>query len=247
MSDAVLEALWRDAPPSTARVAREQVAGLPPLARRYFLHALAPEARCSSCARLAMHGSMKLGERWTPFTATQVLRWDRGFVWHAHTRMGGLPVSGADVELDGEGAMRWKLLGIIPVMTASGPEITRSAIGRLHAEALWLPAALLGPEVQWSDGARGPTFTVEAHGEHSHVELDTDAEGRVRAMKLARWGNVGTGEFRYVDFGGYCGADREFDGVTLPTEYRIGWYFGSDRFEREGEFFRCTIDELTYR
>jgi hypothetical protein len=28
---------------------------------------------------------------------------------------------------------------------------------------------------------------------------------------------------------------------------RGGWYFGSDRFESEGEFFRSTIDSAIYR
>lgn len=247
MRDRTLEALWRDAPPSTARFDGSQVAHLPMSAQRYFLHTLARGARCSSSARIEMHGTIKLGPTWTPFTATQVLQWDRGFVWHAHTSMKGLPVSGSDVELDGVGAMRWKLLGIIPVMHAEGPEVSRSAIGRLHAEAMWLPAALLGSEVTWSEGPRGPAFTVDAHGEQSHVELDTDAAGRVRAMKLARWGDVGTGEFRYVDFGGPCSVDHDFDGVTIPTVYRVGWYFGSDRFESEGEFFRCTIDSFVQR
>jgi hypothetical protein len=247
MRDRTLEELWRDAPPSTRRFDPNEVTHLPPTAQRYFRHTLAPGARCSASARLEMHGTIKLGDAWQAFTATQVLCWDRGFVWHAHTHMKGLPISGSDVEIDGEGAMRWKLLGIIPVMHAEGPEISRSAIGRLHAEAIWLPAALLGPEVTWSEGPRGPAFTVDAHGEQSHVELDTDADGRLRAMKLARWGNVDGGDFRYIDFGGSCTADREFDGVTIPTEYRIGWYFGSDRFEPEGEFFRCTIDGLVHR
>lgn len=247
MHDRTLETLWSGAPPSVTRFDPSQVQHLPGAARRYLLHTLAPGALCAKAARLEMHGSIKLGERWSVFTATQVLRWDRGFVWHAHTHIKGLPVSGADVELDGEGAMKWRLLGIIPVMKASGPEVSRSAIGRLHAEAIWLPAALLGDEVTWAEGPRGPSFTVEAHGERSHVELDTDADGRLRAMKLARWGDMGTGEFRYVDFGGTCDRDRTFDGVTIPTEYRIGWYFGSDRFADEGEFFRCTIDSLVHR
>ncbi len=249
MRHRILEALWTDAPPSTARFDVAQIAHLPASAQRYFRHTLAPGARCSASARLEMHGSIKLGEAWHPFTATQVLRWERGFVWHAHTSMNGLPVSGADIELDGAGAMRWKLLGILPVMHAEGPEVTRSAIGRLHAEAVWLPAALLGPEVTWSEGPRGPALTIDAHGEQSQLELELDPEGRLRAMKLARWGNVGSdsGEYRYVDFGGWCTADREFAGVTVPTEYRIGWYFGSDRFESEGEFFRCTIDSLEHR
>jgi len=42
-------------------------------------------------------------------------------------------------------------------------------------------------------------------------------------------------------------AERAFDGYTIPTRLRIGWYFGSERFESEGEFFRVTIDRATYR
>jgi hypothetical protein len=28
---------------------------------------------------------------------------------------------------------------------------------------------------------------------------------------------------------------------------RLGWFFDSERFESEGEFFRCTIDHAIYR
>jgi hypothetical protein len=33
-----------------------------------------------------MHGEIKLG-RWWPFRAEEVIRWDRGMVWHAVVRM----------------------------------------------------------------------------------------------------------------------------------------------------------------
>jgi len=36
------------------------------------------------------------------------------------------------------------------VMTASGADVTRSAVGRLEAESLWLPSALVRPDVQWT-------------------------------------------------------------------------------------------------
>lgn len=248
MRDRELEALWEAAPPATERFEAARLSALPPSARRFLAHTLEGGAKLSSAARLEMHGTIKLGDAWAPFHATQVLRWDRGFVWHAHTRVKGLPVSGSDRELDGEGEMRWRLLGIVPVMSARGPEISRSAIGRLHAEAMWLPGALLSPEVVWSEGPSGPVFVTHAHGEESRVELTIDTDGALRAMKLARWGDVGSpGTFRYVDFGGSMGTERTFEGVTLPTEYRIGWYFGSERFEAEGEFFRCTLDAVTYR
>jgi len=38
-----------------------------------------------------------------------------------------------------------------------------------------------------------------------------------------------------------------FGGYTIPTRVQICWYFGTDRFEPEGEFFRATIDDAIYR
>ena len=247
MKDAALEELWATTPPSTETFSRSRITHLPAQARAYLSHTLAEGALLARAVRISMHGRIKLGEAWSPFHATQVISWARGFVWHAHTLVKGLPVSGSDVEIDGRGAMKWRILGIVPVMEASGPEITRSAIGRLHAEAMWLPGALLTEEVEWSDGRHGPAFTGRAHGEESHVELRTDADGAVGALSLLRWGDVGhPGTFGYEPFGGYASEEKTFSGVTIPTEYRIGWHFGTDRFD-EGEFFRCTLDSVEYR
>ena len=58
-------------------------------------------------------------------TAEQVIDWRRGFIWQASVKMMGLPIRGSDRLVDGYGAMRWKLLGLIPVMTAQGPDIAR--------------------------------------------------------------------------------------------------------------------------
>lgn len=41
--------------------------------------------------------------------------------------------------------------------------------------------------------------------------------------------------------------EATFDGYTIPTRVRVGWYFGTDRFEPEGEFFRCTLDAAVFR
>ena len=67
--------------------------------------------------------------------------------------MAGL-VGGFDRYLDGHGQLRWKLLGVVPVTQAEGPDVTRSAVGRVAGEAMWLPTALLprfGVEWEASD------------------------------------------------------------------------------------------------
>jgi hypothetical protein len=35
-------------------------------------------------------------------------------IWRATVRMNGIPIEGYDRLIDGEGSMRWKLLGVIP-------------------------------------------------------------------------------------------------------------------------------------
>lgn len=89
--------------------------------------------------RLRMHGEIKIG-RWFPFHAEQVLTANDGMVWAAQVRMFGMPVIGADRFVQGQGSMSWRLFGLIPIASADGPDVTRSAKERWQAErAAWLP------------------------------------------------------------------------------------------------------------
>lgn len=38
-----------------------------------------------------------------------------------------------------------------------------------------------------------------------------------------------------------------FGGDTIPSRLCFGWYFGSERFESEGAFFRGTVDHAAFR
>jgi hypothetical protein len=66
-------------------------------------------------------------------------------------------------------------------------------------------------------------------------------------VSVSRWGNPEGAEFRYAAFGGLVEKEEAFDGYTIPTRIRVGWYAGSERFASEGEFFRVTIDDALYR
>jgi hypothetical protein len=240
--DESLETLWTSVmPPTDAAPDPETVLGLPPLARLYLTHALGPQPRPASAVRLRMHGEIKLGN-WRPFQAEQVISRD-GFVWAAIVSMYGLPIRGSDSLVGGAGSMRWKLLDIIPVMTGAGPDITRSAIGRLQGElAAWLPSVLQGDGGSWSAGASaGPRLHMEIFGEPAEIQLETDAKGSLKTLTMRRWGNPDGGEARYIDFGVIAEEERRFGGFTVPSRIRAGWYFGTDRFDSEGEFFRASI------
>jgi len=102
-----------------AGVDAEYVAGLPSAARSYLQHAIAPSTPLASAVRLRMHGEIKL-KQWLPFSAEHVINWNRGMIWHASVRIHGLSIKGGDSFIDGQGAMNWKLFGIVPVVNFVG-------------------------------------------------------------------------------------------------------------------------------
>jgi hypothetical protein len=247
VKDFSLDALWDSAPSSDLTFRPAQISGIPEAARHYLEHAIAPGIPLASSVRVRMHGEIKL-KRWLPFTAEQVICRGRDMIWRATVGRHMSTIHGFDRFVDGEGAMRWKLFGIFPVMTASGPDISRSAAGRVKAESVWLPSILFGDDVAWT---AHDSSHVDAHfavwTDTQPLALTIDDKGGLKSIKLRRWGNPEGGEFHDVDFGGVVEEEGTFGGYTIPTRVRIGWHFGTDRFERNGEFFRATLDNATYR
>jgi hypothetical protein len=243
-----LSELWQSASAGAAPGPAADPATLPEPARRFLGHAIAPDARPARAARLRMAGQIKLND-WLPFTAEQVIDWERGFIWQASVKMMGfLPIRGSDRLVDGHGAMRWRLLGLIPVMTAEGADIARSAAGRVAGESLWLPSVLRSHDVTWSATDAGqPKATFEAFGEPIELTLTIDDDGRPTSLWLPRWGNPGGGDFGYATFGALFEDEGTFAGYTVPTRLRGGWHFDGERFDSDGEFFRATITDIQYK
>ncbi|MGD2182282.1 DUF6920 family protein [Lusitaniella coriacea] len=241
-----LNTLWEFAISQDRVFSATERTDLPQLAQNYLRRAIAPGTKLASAVRLRMHGEIKL-QRWLPFTAEQVICWHRGMIWQAATRMNGLPIWGADRFVDGVGAMRWKLLGLFPVMTASGSDITRSAAGRLQAEVLWLPSTLCRDDVSWTEidpSQLRANFATQGHP--AELTLTFDDTARLQSIQLPRWGNPEGAAFHFVNFGGIVEEEKTFSGYRIPSRLRVGWYFGSARFPSEGEFFRVAIDDAIY-
>ena len=204
---------------------------------------IAPGTAPASGVLLKMHGEIKLG-RWYPFTAQEVILEDGTFIWAATVSMFGMPVRGSDRLVNGAGSMSWNLFDLFPVAAAAGPEITRSAIGRGVAEmVVWLPSVLNSPSVQRTESG----VTIERYGESTPVTMRLDERGGMKAIQFPRWGNPGGPAYGYTEFGVIVDQERTFGAYTIPSKIRAGWFFGTDRFEREGEFFRATIDSAEYK
>ena len=242
-----LQELWDCPPLETGNYNPDQPPNPAEAAGNYFAHAIRRGTRLASAVRLKMHGEIKLG-RWMPFTAEQVIRRGRGMIWQATVYKGFIPIRGFDRMVDGKGSTQWKIFGIFPVMVASGPDITRSAIGRVQVESIWLPSALGETKVAWTEaGSLHPHAHFVIETETTDLALTLDSTGRVTSAALSRWGNPEGAAFHYADFGGVFEEEATFDGYTIPTRVRAGWFFGTDRFESDGEFFRASINHASFR
>jgi hypothetical protein len=194
---------WQDLAKTTARppgFEQAMIATLPAPARRWLAHAIVPGTPLWQVVRLTMRGQIRLGQ-WRPFTATQVLAPPGGYIWAATARFAGLPVTGYDRLSSGTGEMRWRMLRLIPVMTAAGPDITRSAYGRLAGEIALIPTVF--QHATWADSEQpGTAAATWRFGEDTETaELRVGDDGQLLQVMVNRWGNPGGEPFGRWPFG----------------------------------------------
>ncbi|MFZ4507768.1 MAG: DUF6920 family protein [Fimbriimonas sp.] len=238
--------LWDSTPAPQGTFDPKNFGEAPPSAQKYLSHAIRTGTPMASAVRVQMTGQIRIG-RWMPFTATQVVRLGQGFNWAAvaHSPVGS--ISGFDQLFEGKGQMQWKLFGFIPVMVAKGPDITRSAGGRMACESILLPTTLAEDDVTWSSTEAGhPVAHVQVGAEEFPLALTLGNSGRLESIMMPRWGNPEGGACAIQNFGGIIEKERTFGAFTIPSKVRMGWHFGTDRFST-GEFFRCEITHAEFR
>lgn len=225
------------------------VVGLPAPAQRFLLFSIAPGTPLASSVELRMTGSILLDPEGAPWSmeAEQILAPPRGFVWSARAQRGGMGIRGFDRYARGEGEMRWRLFGLIPVMRATGEDVTRSAAARLAMEAVLLPSVLVPgpssgdrPPVHWEavDDARA-RFVLTVGAETVRTTLEVDASGRPLRAWADRW-NEGRYERFQVDLSG----EFEAQGYRLPAQVEAGWRLGdADEFR----FFEARLTSARFR
>jgi hypothetical protein len=245
-------AMWRELsePPDAPTVAFDPATldGLPEPARRLLEAAIPAGAPLSMLARLEMEGEIKLGGRWFPFTAAEVLRAGTGVVWAPVVGGRLLRFTGADVFGPGDARMEFRLHGRIPIVRESGPDVARSAIGRVAGEAaVWLPQALT-PQAgaRWEpidDSSSAVVLVVD--GREVRVEVGVDRENRIRSVGLQRWKGDAEPPVE-APFGG--SVDRwttDPNGVRIAAVGTVGWDWGTPG-QAEGEFFRYRITSVEF-
>jgi hypothetical protein len=202
---------------------------LPEPVRRYLDRAAPPGLPAVSSANLEMEGRLRLGPEkpWMRFRARQRLT-ESELRWSARTS-GMLSITGFDRYEAGFGEMNWRLWGLIPVARGSGPDVTRSARGRLAGERTLLPGSLDPSHgVTWTHPAPDRiTASFHLHGDRFHLDLLTGADGGLVEVRYLRWTNQNAGgQWGFAPFVVRASAAAQFDGYTIPTVLSAGWRLG---------------------
>jgi hypothetical protein len=196
-----------------------------------------------------MSGQMRLGEDqcWLPFRARQALAPPDGFVWEASVGTGLWRFAGADAYANGQGRMAFRLWDLLPIVRAGGPDVSRSARGRLAIESIWQPASLLPQRgVTWSSiDDRTARAVVTIDGEPVPLTLSIAPDGGLQAVAMDRWSNATVdGEYASIPFGADVLAESTYEGYTVPSRLDVSWWYGTGR---AFNFFRAGLVDVSYR
>ncbi|PFG41079.1 hypothetical protein ATJ97_3625 [Georgenia soli] len=220
-------------------------AALPAAARRWLDHAVAPGTPLRRRVEMRQHGQLRLGGRWWAFRSRQALDPLRGYVWPVSTSLFGVPMVGVD-RLHGESAeMTHRLLGLVPVVRASGADLARSAAARAASEICWSPATALDPSVRWREVSDTEVVAlVPVGGEVHECTLLVAGDGALPGGTTRRWAQVDGGPWRWHTFGARTLAEGTFGGFTVPTRVVAGY---GDDYAGEGAFIQLMVDAVTHR
>jgi Family of unknown function (DUF6544) len=160
-------------------------AELPALVRRYLERVLPAGGAVPREVRVRQAGEMwlKPGGRRLRFTALEQFAVDQvAFPWRARFPIVPLvSLRVVDRYASGEGSLEGRLFRLVPVMRASGPELSVGAAMRYLAELPWVPHAILAnPELEWRElDAHTAEVATPVGSARAAVRLSFDAAGDV--------------------------------------------------------------------
>lgn len=228
--------------------AKRTLTSLPDPAQRLLSVALPDRTPLHSMVRLTMRGEIKLAGHWLPFTARQIILAASGFVWAPIVGGRLIRFVGTDALGPDDARIEFRLYGRIPVVCGSGPDIARSANGRLAAETVaWLPHALT-PQAgaRWTAGDHHrATVTLNGPGGPTDVHVTVDDDGALTSLGLQRWKDSAKPP-ALAPFGG--AVDAAFaspSGEVIAGAGTVGWDWGTAG-EASGLFFRYEITDAVF-
>jgi hypothetical protein len=221
--------------------------GLPPAVRRWFLHAIRPGTPLATHADLVLSGALRWDrdQEWRAFHARESIAPPHRLAWSAWVQRGLLWTLEEERYALGAGTARRALYGFISGRGREGPDLSRSLLGRLILESIWLPATLLPQRgVVWEQNGEDSIRAQHTLRTGATVlDLRVEPDGRLLEASMDRWGPDPAGIWQTMRFGMRVEDECPFAGFTIPSEFSAGWGYGTSDYQ---ESVRLRVDGISF-
>jgi hypothetical protein len=209
-----------------------ELAVLPAPAARYLRHAIRPGSRICLTADLRLSGRVRTAPQgdWLAFEACERVCAGRGFVSRSRVeRADGQALEGVESLFDGKARSDF-FLGSLPVVRRRGDRLTRSALGRLLIQSLWVPACLLPSRgARWRPGDQGfASVRIDDRQESSALNVFVAADGAPSRVSMLVYRDGPVGHSGLTPLGLRVEGELTFDGYTVPARVVATWNYGTD-------------------
>ena len=196
--------------------------------------------------RIAFEGRIRGFEGpWMPFTSVQTNRFDEParFFW-IDAMMKGIPTKGLHAYENSTATMLIKLLGVVPVMEAHGPEMDKAeTVTWFNDLCIYAPGALFDPRISWADvDDHSSKATFTNGGLSISAILVFNAEDRLVDFISDDRYAVTEGNSKSMRFSTPLRDHRAINGLILPGYGEAVWHRPEGPFVY-GEF---TLRSITY-
>lgn len=236
------------ATPEKKVVTTDLLRPLPPIVQQWLMRSNLVGKEAARTVHLKQKGEMKTAPegKWWPVTADQYFTTDQpGFIWVADVKAAPfIHLAGRDKYQDGKGHMLIKLLSLVPVVNASGPEINQGTLLRYLAEIVWFPSAALQPYITWEQtGPAEARATMHYKSVSASGLFRFNPQGDVTSFEARRYFDRKEGATLEtwviaMEEQGY----REFAGVRVPAKATVTWKLSTGDFT----WYKLAITDITY-
>lgn len=227
-----------------AVVTDEMLAELPPPVARSLRHSGVVGSKIPKTVAVRQTGEILLRGRWMPFTADEDYRVDSPwFRWRGMVKLAGVPIARANDSFDGRrGHMRVRLLGMVQVVDAAGPEMDQGALMRWLNETMWFPQVWATDVISWK-----PIDDTSALGAVTAGDLAVEAEfrfdttGRLIDFRADRYQTIDSG-FALTPWATPLTEHSRCNGIEVPSYGSAVW----KNADQDLEYIRIRIADVAY-
>jgi hypothetical protein len=136
-----------------------------------------------------------------------------------------------------------KVMSLLTIANARGPQIDQASRLRWLAECAWFPYAFVGDSIEWEPIDRSARAKLKCDGLPVAAVFEFDEEGNLCRLQAERYRDMGRGkEAVLTPWGGEYSNYREVSGFRVPTSVDVSWKLEAGSFS----YARFEITNLDY-